>query len=467
VGGVFLLYTELGTLEISAVLERAPEAWNAGSATATWAAALLLVGALGKSAQLPLQVWLPDAMAGPSPTSALIHAATMVTAGVYLIARTGELFALAPAVQTAVAVIGAATLLLAATSALAQDDVKRILAYSTVSQIGYMFLALGIGASAAAVFHLMTHAFLKALLFLGAWAVLYACGGEHDVFALRRRYGDFRRQLPVTFATFTVAAAALAGVPLVTAGFFSKDLILERAWTAGAHGLWTIGVAGAFLTGLYPFRLVFLLFFGERRGEVERRPGWRIRAPLVILGVLSIAGGWFEIPSVVNVFGDGGVHLFTGFLGAGEGVAHLPGTTAALLLAATSAAALLGVGVAWHFFLRRPRVVVAQIGDGIGDKIGDGIVLPGADSPAGARLLRWWREGWGFDRIYDRIFVRPFVAVAAALRADPVDRLPTGLASGARAGHRFLAHTQNGRLRWYAATVACGAAAVIYLTLAW
>src|SRR5690348_7380797 len=219
--GLFLIFQRLGTLNIQDLMHRAAQQWPVGAAVAIATSALLLGGAVGKSAQLPLQTWLPDAMAGPTPTSALIHAATMVTAGVYLIARTNVLFALAPPVQLAVAVIGAATLLMAAFSALAQRDIKRVLAYSTISQIGYMLLALGLGAWSAAMFHFMTHAFFKALLFMAAGAVIQSLHHEQDMF----RMGGLRRELPLTFWAFLIGGSALAGMPLVTAGFFSKDLI--------------------------------------------------------------------------------------------------------------------------------------------------------------------------------------------------------------------------------------------------
>ena len=249
--GLFLSFTRLGTLDIQSLMQRAAREWPTGSAPAAAAALLLLGGALGKSAQLPLQTWLPDAMAGPTPVSALIHAATMVTAGVYLIARTHVLFALAPAVQLLVGVIGAATLLLAGCSALTQRDIKRVLAYSTISQIGYMFLALGVGAWGAAMFHFMTHAFFKALLFLAAGVLIQALNHEHDIF----RMGGLWRQLPVAFWTFLVGGAALAGFPLITAGFYSKDLILAQAWSSGlaGHWLWAAGWIGALLTAVTSF----------------------------------------------------------------------------------------------------------------------------------------------------------------------------------------------------------------------
>src|SRR5574340_64105 len=264
--GLFLLFTSLGTLQIQDLMRRASEQWAVGSTLAVAAALLLLGGAVGKSAQLPLQVWLPDAMAGPTPTSALIHAATMVTAGVYLIARTHVLFALAPPAQFAVAAIGAATLLVAGCSALVQHDIKRILAYSTISQIGYMFLALGVGAWSAAIFHLMTHAFFKALLFLVAGIVIQALHHEHDIFKM----GGLRKDLPYAFWGFVIGGSALAGLPLVTAGFYSKDLILWQTWSSsqGSTALWIAGMVGVLLTSLYIFRLIFLVFYGEKKLEV-------------------------------------------------------------------------------------------------------------------------------------------------------------------------------------------------------
>src|SRR5258705_1515662 len=249
--GLFLLFTRLGTLDIQELMHRASVQWTPGSGITVAAAALLLVGAVGKSAQFPLQTWLPDAMAGPTPTSALIHAATMVTAGVYLIARTHVLFTLAPPVQLAVAIIGAATMLLAAFSALAQRDLKRVLAYSTISQIGYMFLALGLGAWSAALFHLMTHAFFKALLFLAAGVVIHAVH-EQDLY----RIGGLRFELRLAFWSFVIGGSALAGLPLITAGFFSKDLILWQSW-AGPNGnmLFLIaGMAGGMVSLLFYFQ---------------------------------------------------------------------------------------------------------------------------------------------------------------------------------------------------------------------
>src|ERR1700757_1950716 len=292
--GLYLLFTQLGTLGIQDLMQRASAEWPSGSTYAVAAAFLLLGGAVGKSAQLPLQVWLPDAMAGPTPVSALLHAATMVTAGVYLIARTHVLFSLAPAAQFAVAVVGAGTLLLAGFSALTQHDIKRVLAYSTVSQIGYMFLALGVGAWQAAIFHFMTHAFFKALLFLGAGVIINALHDEHSIF----RMGGLRKELPVTFWPFLIAGCSLAGLPFLTAGFFSKDLIIWDALSAerGDPGLWIAGMVGALLTSLYTFRVIFRVFFGPLGTPVTKRPGYAMTVPLLVLAFLSIVGGYMKEP---------------------------------------------------------------------------------------------------------------------------------------------------------------------------
>lgn len=433
--GLFLLFFNLNTLNIQEVLEKAPQVWPAGSALAVAAAALLLGGALGKSAQLPLQTWLPDAMAGPTPVSALIHAATMVTAGVYLIARTNVLFILAPVVQTAVAVIGAATLLLAGFSALTQHDIKRVLAYSTISQIGYMFLSLGVGAWSAAIFHFMTHAFFKALLFLGAGAVILALHHEHDMF----RMGGLRRALPLTFWTFLAGSASLAALPLVTAGFYSKDMILWNSLSSegGNPWLWAAGLAGAFLTSLYTFRMVFLVFFGEAKGGISRKPGIFIATPLVVLAVLSIVGGFVELPRTL-----GGSPAFSRFLETAlpsAKVLHTGAVGGALQQVIASAVSLSGVVVAYFLFLRTPGVIDTMTA-----------------SPAAAAVGRFWFSGWGFDQLYERVFVRPLFLLARANRDDCVDLLYGGVAWYGRFFHDVLSRTQSGRLRWYVMGITVG-----------
>lgn len=446
--GLFLLYRELGTLDIQQAMERAASQWTAGSAPAVTASALILAGAVGKSAQIPLQTWLPDAMAGPSPVSALIHAATMVTAGVYLVARTHVLFELAPLVHLAVAIVGAATLILAAASALAQRDIKRVLAYSTISQIGYMFLALGVGAYTAALFHFMTHAFFKALLFLAAGVVIQALHEEHDVYAM----GGLRRRMPLVFWTFLAGAASLAALPAVTAGFFSKDAILWAVWSSdrGGPGLWAVGLSGAFLTSLYTFRMVFLVFFGPTSKREITPPGLCVGVPLVVLAILSLAGGWIELPA-----GAGGLRLLSDFLGSGAGpqVVEPGGDSHGLefvLGAASAAVCLAGVAAAWWLWLARPRTVEALNRTFFGD-----------------RLRRFWLAGWGFDALYDLVFVQPYRWIAERNRADFVDDFYRGVARANVSLHGALSRTQTGRVRWYALGMAAGAvlllAVVVFL----
>ena len=439
--GLFVLLTHLGTLNIQDLMARAAEQWPVGSGLATIAAFLLLGGAIGKSAQLPLQTWLPDAMAGPTPVSALIHAATMVTAGMYLIARTHVLYSLAPIAQTAVAVIGAVTLLLAACSALVQRDIKRVLAYSTISQIGYMFLALGVGAWAAALFHFTTHAFFKALLFLAAGAVIQSLHEEHDIY----RMGGLRHALPVTFWTFLIGAASLAGFPLVTAGFYSKDWILWEAWASplGSPWLWGAGLCGAFLTALYSFRLVFNVFFGQAKTEVGSRPGLMMKGPLIVLAAGSLVAGFLEVPRVL-----GDVSLFSEFtrsvLPSLETTTSV--TTELALQIVTMLAALLGIAVAYVLFLRRPGLVTAVTG-----------------TAWGSALSRFWVEGWGFDRLYDTWFVRPFLWVAQANKDDLIDQVYSGLAWLIRQFFAVLHRTQTGQVRWYAAILAAGSVVIVAL----
>ncbi len=439
--GLFLLFARLGTLDIQELLRLASAHWQAGSGLAVAAALLLLGGALGKSAQLPLQTWLPDAMAGPTPVSALIHAATMVTAGVYLIARTNVLFSLAPHVRLLVAVIGAVTLLLAGFSALVQRDIKRVLAYSTISQVGYMFLALGVGAWSAAIFHFMTHAFFKALLFLAAGVVIKSLADEHDMF----RMGGLRKQLPLAFWTFLAGAASLSALPLITAGFYSKDLILWDAWSSasGSGWLWAAGLAGAFLTSIYTFRMVFLTFFGRARARAGSLPGFSIKAPLVALAALSLAGGFVEAPGVplLSRFLHHALPPFKQAAGIGAGAQLVFEVIAA-------AASLAGIYLAYQLFLRRPA--------------GAGAL---AASSAGGLLHRWWFSGWGFDWFYDHGFVLPYSWLARAGRSDLPDLAFTGAARLAAAAGRLLGRTQTGRTRWYAAGIAAGAIIILLLTV--
>ena len=436
--GILLLATQVGTLHIQDLLRETARQWPDGSPLATLAAFLILGGALGKSAQLPLQTWLPDAMAGPVPVSALIHAATMVTAGVYLIARLQGLFTLAPAAQGAVAAIGAATLLLAGCSALVQRDIKRILAYSTISQIGYMFLALGVGAWSAAIFHFLTHAFFKALLFLGAGAVMLGLNHERDIY----RMGGLRTRLPLTFWTFLVGAASLSAFPLVTAGFYSKEFILAQAWQSGGPWLWAAGIAGAFLTSLYAFRMVFLVFCGPAKGDVSLAPSLCRDIPLLVLALLAIVSGFLETPRTL-----GGLSLLTDFLRTG-GPASLPELSLEVRLQLiASLASLAGIYTAYLFFRKRPRL---------------------AEEPQSAvvRLLhRFWFSGWGFDWLYHALLVQPFLWLAKINRDDFLDLIYRATAWCAAASHRALSRTQTGQVRWYAAVIAGGTVALVALAV--
>jgi len=435
--GLFLLFHDLGTLNIQELMQRASQHWAVGSGVAAAAAFLLLGGAVGKSAQLPLQTWLPDAMAGPTPVSALIHAATMVTAGVYLIARTHVLYSLAPSAQFAVAVVGAATLLIAGFSALTQWDLKRVLAYSTISQIGYMFLALGVGAWPAAIFHFMTHAFFKALLFLAGGIVIKALDDEHNIF----RMGGLRTQLPVAFWTFLIAGCSLAGLPLITAGAFSKDWIVWGAGSAanGSMGLWAVALAGILLTSLYTFRMIFLVFFGEEHSQVVKKPGMAMIIPCVVLAFLSIVGGYMrgpfgrflELALPWNASAAGGGH-----------VSEMATETAAGLVF------LLGLMLAYVLFLRKKPSTALLTATAVG-----------------GALHRFWFSDWAMDWFYDRLFVRPVVWIANIDKGDFVDGIYIGIGSLNEITWRVLRRTESGKLRWYAAGITIGSIVFVAVVL--
>jgi NADH-quinone oxidoreductase subunit L len=436
--GLFYLVMNFNTLNISSILSSAQQLWQPGSTMAFTASILLLGGALGKSAQLPLQTWLPDAMAGPSPVSALIHAATMVTAGVYLIARTNVLFILAPAVQTIVAVIGTLTLLLAGFSALTQTDIKRVLAYSTISQIGYMFLALGLGAWSAAVFHFMIHAFFKALLFLGAGAVIISLHHEHNMFKM----GGLRKEMPVTFYTFLIASASLAALPLITAGFYSKDEIIWYSWSSvkGSPWLWIGAVMGAFITAVYTFRMVFITFYGDTKMKPTKKLSKLILIPLVVLAVLSVIGGFIQTPSTL-----GGVSVFSDFLTQtlpAVVTSHFSEGLEILFQIITAVLALLGVFIAYVLYVKRRPAERSQ------------------SVPANFLF-----NGWGFDRVYDIVFVKPVVWIAEIDKHDFIDYFYAFIAWFTGIGHQILKQTQSGKLRWYAAGLVIGAILTISIVL--
>ncbi|MBI2384303.1 MAG: NADH-quinone oxidoreductase subunit L [Gammaproteobacteria bacterium] len=424
--GLFILYHELGTLNIQDLMAKASQQWAAGSTLATVAAFLLLGGAVGKSAQLPLQTWLPDAMAGPTPVSALIHAATMVTAGVYLIARTHVLFELAPDALMAVGWVGAITALIAGFTALTQTDIKRVLAYSTMSQIGYMFLALGAGAWGAAIFHLMTHAFFKALLFLSAGSVILAMHHEQDIFKM----GGLRRRIPFVFTVFLIGCLGLVAFP-GTSGFFSKDEILWQAWANGRHGLYYAGLFGAFLTAVYTSRLVFVTFFGEpRTAEAEHAhagEGFAHTLPLAVLAAFALFGGWIHLPLETVL----PVHE------------HADGDAKHRLEIVSVLVALSGIALAAYLF-RAPAIPQALV-----------------RSPLGGALRNYWFNAWGFDWLYDLLFRRPYLWFVRVNRNDAVETVVAMVPGAFRSMHGSLARTQTGRLRWYAAGFAGGAVLLI------
>ena len=428
--GLFILYHQLGTLNIQELMVLAPQHWAVGSDIATIAALLLLGGAVGKSAQLPLQTWLPDAMAGPTPVSALIHAATMVTAGVYLIARTHVLFELSPFALNCVGWVGAITLLLAGFTALTQTDIKRVLAYSTMSQIGYMFLALGAGAWSAAIFHLMTHAFFKALLFLSAGSVILALHHEQDIFKM----GGLRTKIPFVFWVFSIGCLGLVAFPF-TSGFFSKDEILWQAWASGHHDLFYAGLCGAFLTAVYTTRLVALTFFGAPRSEAAREAhaghGLAHSLPLAVLAFFAVFGGWIVLP-LADVLPR----------------LELPSEGQHGIEALSIAVSLSGITLAAWLFLRAPGAVKAL-----------------AQNPPGRLLHRYWTSAFGFDWLYERLFIRPYLGFIRINGHDFIESFVAAVPVAFVRLHAALALTQNGRLRWYAASVAAGAVLMIAVVI--
>src|SRR5450631_3046466 len=483
---LFLLIQHFGSLNFTQVFQSiAPlGVENAGAGLLTAIALLLMVGAAGKSAQIPLYVWLPDAMEGPTPVSALIHAATMVTAGVYMIARSHVIFDRAPSALTVVAIIGTLTALFAATIGVVQTDIKKVLAYSTISQLGYMFMACGVAAYSAGIFHLMTHAFFNGLLFLAAGSVIHAVGGEQDM----RKMGGLRTRIPVTFWTMTAGTFAIAGIPPL-AGFFSKDEILWRAYQA-SWVYWALGVFTAFLTSFYMFRLWFMTFFGEYRGDAEsashghgddhsrvgagadghggihESPRVRLVA-LMILAVLSVVGGWVGVPAAL-----GGNNHFEKFLSpvfhasvpaasaeqANSGMAQAEqqtegpepktGHTTELWFTGISVAgALFGFYLAWLLYLRNPQLP-QQIAQGLGG------------------FYNTLVHKYYVDELYAILIVKPLVDGSIrilwhGIDQGVIDATVDNSAAGAREVSDSVRHMQSGNLRSYAGWIAAGAAVVI------
>jgi len=449
--GILMVFATFGTVAFGEIF---PQAGNISEPVLTTICILLFTGAIGKSAQLPLYVWLPDAMEGPTPVSALIHAATMVTAGVYMVARMNPLFSRAPVAMLIVAIVGAITAFYSATIGIAQTDIKKVLAYSTVSQLGYMFLACGVGAYSAGIFHLMTHAFFKGLLFLAAGSVIHAMGGEQDMMKM----GGLRKKIPVTYWTMFIATLAIAGIPGF-AGFFSKDAILEAA-KDGPHAnfiLWLLGVTGAAITSFYMFRLVFLTFFGkprydEHKVHVHESPA-NMTVPLGILAFLSIFGGWFAAPKLI-----GGLDYFEKFLApvfassasavesAPEAPAEATTPTMALVHSLTGwpvIVGVLGLLVAWYLYIKRPDLPKKW-----------------AQSMRGLYLLLL--NKYYVDEIYAALIVRPLLWISTnvlwhVVDEGAIDGVVNGTATVARGSGGELRKIQSGNTRSYAAWVILGA----------
>jgi NADH-quinone oxidoreductase subunit L len=468
--GMLWLFTEFGTLDFQGIAA-AVTSTEVAAATLTGITLLLFLGATGKSAQIPLYVWLPDAMEGPTPVSALIHAATMVTAGVYMIGRNAVLFSHAPFTMDVVAVVGCLTALMAGTIGLVQNDIKRVLAYSTVSQLGYMFLAMGVGAFAGGIFHLYTHAFFKALLFLGAGAVIHALAGEQDL----RHMGGLKKDLPITYRTFLVGTLAIAGVPLLS-GFFSKDEILWKTFSSGHTVLWTLAVITAFMTATYMFRLLYLAFFGTRRepahaagppdahaahgrgghgghGHVHDAPP-AMAITLIVLAIGSVAAGWIGIPHAL-----GGGNQIEAFLepsfhapgGAADAAAaaetHGGAGTELALMAVSVLVAVAGIGVATILFLRQPERA---------DRL--------ATSLAGFHRLLL--NKYYVDELYDAVVVQPIKRISQSflwrgMDAGLIDGSVNAVGFVVRGWSAVLRRLQTGSVRAYAMSLFMGVVVIL------
>jgi NADH-quinone oxidoreductase subunit L len=425
--GIFWILAKLGTVTYTDVFAHA-STFTTYDVTAI--TLLLFVGAMGKSAQIPLYTWLPDAMAGPTPVSALIHAATMVTAGIYMIVRSNVLYTMAPATQTVVAVIGLATALLAATIAIKQNDIKKVLAYSTVSQLGYMFLGLGVGAYTGAVFHVMTHAFFKALLFLGAGSVIHAVQNQQDI----RYMGGLKKYMPITHITFLLACLAISGIPPFS-GFFSKDEILAAAYEHNKI-LWVIGVITAGITAFYMFRLYAMTFLGTFRGTHEQEHHLHespsaMTIPLIVLAVLSVIGGFVGIPEVFAPH----AHALENFLSPviikspeAEGHALSHGTEY-MLMAVSVGLALIAIVYAWTRFSKRPEI---------------------EDAEGAGKLLA---DKWYVDELYDAVIARPMLAFANFLKSviekSGIDGIVNGVGRGIQYAGRQIRLMQSGQVGNY------------------
>ncbi len=450
--GVMLIFWTFGSLNFSGVFDNAPHVLAAGGGLVTVMTLLLFMGATGKSAQIPLYVWLPDAMEGPTPVSALIHAATMVTAGVYMVARCHALFMLAPITMAVVAVVGAATAIYAASIGLVQNDIKRVLAYSTISQLGYMFLACGVGAFTAGIFHLMTHAFFKALLFLSAGSVMHALAGELNM----QKMGGLKKYMPATFWCFLAGTLAISGIPLFS-GFFSKDEILWKAFSS-PHGhllLWAVGVFTAGLTAFYMFRLFFMTFLGKSRMEPKveahaHESPKSMTIPLMVLAVLSVIGGYVGIPHAL-----GGSNRFEEFLSsvfAGghsevhQANHHAPAAEYYLMIISV-VVVVVAILIAHRFYLRN-------------------LEIPKRLAQRFSTAYRILFNKYYVDELYDRVVVNPLLNLALVLWKQfdvlVIDGAANGAAFLVKAAGAFIRRTETGYLRNYALSMIFGAVIILF-----
>ena len=436
---LFLIFQQFGTLNIAEVVAAAPTVLAQGSSIAIWTALMLFLGAAGKSAQIPLQTWLADAMAGPTPVSALIHAATMVTAGVYLCCRMFSVIEQAPQVMMFISITGAVTLLVAGFAALVQTDIKRILAYSTMSQLGYMFMAVGAEAYQAGLFHMLTHAFFKALLFLSSGAVILAFHHEQNIFKM----GGLFHKNKFLFACFAIGGGALAAIPFITIGFFSKDAILGAVWVQGEsiavyNSLYWVGVAGAFLTSIYTFRLIWVVFFGKENTPYHEIKGVTYWGPLAILAVLSTGLAYVLKAPVTNILNAAQIPAFN----VPEALVH--GMHNAEYTAVGIALAGLVVGVVLFAFAYSA-------------------VKSFAKTSLGAGLVHICRNALGFDALYDLVFVKPYLLLAKIIGRDPIDGLWLVLPALVKGGNSFTSSRQTGSLREYASSMAFGTFALLVI----
>ena len=453
--GIFLIFITFGSVSYPQVFAEAARYTGGIDSNVMIAITLLLfVGAMGKSAQLPLFTWLPDAMAGPTPVSALIHAATMVTAGIYMVLRSNVLYVLAPTTMEIIAVVGVATAVLAATIGLAQNDIKKVLAYSTVSQLGYMFLALGVMAFSSSLFHVLTHAFFKALLFLGAGSVIHAMSNEQDI----RNMGGLRKYLPITFLTFLIGTLAIAGIPPF-AGFFSKDELLAHVWEH-SKVLWGLGMLASFMTSFYMFRLVFLTFFGTFRGTESQKSHLHespasMTIPLIVLAILSTVGGFLGIPAV---FGEGN-HILQNYLApiydyarvanaAAVAPLHIDHATEWMLMALSVGVAVVAAIIAYIVYVSKKSVPAAE-----GSKL----------SPIHNLIY----NKYYIDELYDTIIVRPLMWMSSTFHSIfdvvVVDGIVNGFGKLVMQSGRTLRYAQSGAIGFYILVMVFSIVLILFL----